>query len=137
MNAGDSVATQIGQGLEFDGANDMIRIPDSASLERTEEVNRNEAPTQLASRITDLRLETRRLTAFEQAARQQLEQLAEAAKLARELTRHQQQRSQFERRLDLKVNRFEQLLTELEDAKLLLQQVQSRKGAGKSQPDRP
>ena len=33
MDASDSVATAIGQGLAFDGANDMIRIPDSASLD--------------------------------------------------------------------------------------------------------
>ncbi len=33
MDATDSVATAIGQGLAFDGVNDMIRIPDSASLD--------------------------------------------------------------------------------------------------------
>ena len=33
MDAADSVSTTIGQGLAFDGSNDMIRIPDSASLD--------------------------------------------------------------------------------------------------------
>jgi uncharacterized delta-60 repeat protein len=33
MNASDSVATSIGQGLAFDGVDDMLRIPDSASLD--------------------------------------------------------------------------------------------------------
>ncbi|MCP4332870.1 MAG: LamG domain-containing protein, partial [Gammaproteobacteria bacterium] len=33
MDAADSVSTTIGQGLAFDGSNDMIRIPDSATLD--------------------------------------------------------------------------------------------------------
>lgn len=33
MDAADSVATAIGQGLVFDGVNDKVRIPDSASLD--------------------------------------------------------------------------------------------------------
>ncbi len=33
MDASDSVVTAMGQGLAFDGANDMLRIPDSSSLD--------------------------------------------------------------------------------------------------------
>lgn len=109
-----------------------------AKLEQVVAVRQNESAVQIASRVTDLHLETRRLQAFEEAARRQLEQLARAAKVAHDLKQHQREREQLERRLSLRVDRHEKVLADLEEAKVLLKQIQGVKDDDKSEsPDAP
>ncbi len=105
-----------------------------AKLEQVNQIQRNRDATQLASRIKDLRLETRRMSAFEKAALRQLEQLAKAAKAARGLKQRQREQSQLEQRLALRVERHEQVLAELEEANVLLKQIQDHKVAPKIKP---